>query len=57
MAQAESEILGTTTLTDRNRISLIKRVQEVFDEQGRPVGLGDQVVYRLEGDRVIIEPP
>lgn len=56
MAQAETEILGTTTMTDRQRISLIKRVREAFEQQGQPIERGDQLVYRREGDQIVIEP-
>ena len=49
-------IIGTTTIADRWRISLIKDVREVLEEQGHDVQEGDGIVYRLEDDRIVIEP-
>lgn len=52
----EERILGTTKVTDRWRMSLIKAVREELDEQDRPVEVGDQVVFKKVGDRIVIEP-
>ena len=38
---ADEEILGTTTVTDRWRISLIKAVREAFEEAGEEIEVGD----------------
>lgn len=51
MAQRQSEILGTTTVTDSHRISLISAVREKFDG----VDIGDRLVYRYDEGRVVIE--
>lgn len=53
MAQSESEILGTTTITDRYRISLIKAARDALDAD---IDEGDRLVYRRVGDRLVIEP-
>jgi len=53
---ADEEILGTTTVTDRWRISLIKAVREVFEEAGEDVEVGDRLVYRLRDGQVVVEP-
>lgn len=50
--QSESEILGTTTVTDRYRIALIKAARE----NGLDVEVGDRLVYRLEGEKIVLEP-
>ena len=50
-ATADSEILGTTTVTDQFRISLIKAAREA----GLDVEVGDRLVYRLEDGRVVLE--
>lgn len=53
---ADELILGTTKVTDRWRISLIKAVREELREQGYDVDVGDRLVYKLKGDQIIIEP-
>ena len=53
---ADELILGTTKVTDRWRISLIKAVREELDLQGYDVEVGDRLVYKVEDDRIIIEP-
>jgi len=53
---ADEEILGTTTVTDRWRISLIKAVREVFEEAGEDVEVGDRLVYKLRDGQVVVEP-
>lgn len=50
------EILGTTKVTDRWRISLIKAVREEFEDGASDVEIGDRIVYRKEDGKVIIEP-
>lgn len=52
----DEEILGTTTVTDRYRISLIKAVREVFEEAGDDVEVGDRLVYKRREDRIVVEP-
>lgn len=52
----DERILGTTKVTDRWRISLIKAVREEFEADGDEVVVGDQVVFRKRGDSVVIEP-
>jgi hypothetical protein len=53
---ADEEILGTTTVTDRWRISLIKAVRETFEEAGEDVEVGDRLVYKLRDGQVVVEP-
>lgn len=53
---ADGEILGTTTVTDRWRISLIKAVREAYEAEGTSVEIGDRMVYRYRDGEVVIEP-
>jgi hypothetical protein len=53
---SEEEILGTTTVTQRWRISLIKAVREEFAEDGLDVEEGDRLVYKLRDGQIVIEP-
>jgi hypothetical protein len=53
---SDEEILGTTKVTDRWRISLIKAVREEFAEQGDDVEVGDLVVFKKRGDEIVVEP-
>ena len=48
-------ILGTTKVTDRWRISLIKAVREEFNNEGEPVEIGDRVVFKVKDGKIIIE--
>ena len=51
----EERILGTTKVTDRWRISLIKNVREELAAGGEEVEIGDLVVYKRQGDQIVIE--
>lgn len=53
---ADERILGTTKITDRWRISLIKAVREEFEQEGTDVAVGDRVVYKLRDGQIVIEP-
>ena len=53
---SEERILGTTKVTDRWRISLIKSVREELADQGSDVEIGDRVVYKLRDGEIILEP-
>lgn len=53
---SDEQILGTTKVTDRWRISLIKAVREEFEEEGGDVEVGDLLVYKRKDDRIVIEP-
>lgn len=53
---ADERILGTTKVTDRWRISLIKAVRDEFSEADDPVEVGDLLVYKKRGDSIVIEP-
>lgn len=53
---ADELILGTTKVTDRWRISLIKAVREELDAQGYDVDVGDRLVYKVRDGEIIIEP-
>ena len=53
---ADEEILGTTKVTDRWRISLIKAVREAFEEAGDEVEVGDRLVYKYRDGQVVVEP-
>lgn len=53
---SEETVLGTTKVTDRWRISLIKSVREEFAEQGEQLEVGDRLVFKKRGDEVVVEP-
>ena len=53
---ADELILGTTKVTDRWRISLIKAVREELEEEGYDVEVGDRLVYKVEDGQIILEP-
>lgn len=56
MSEETSEkILGTTTVTQRWRISLIKAVREEFAEKGIDVEEGDRLVYKLRDGEIVVE--
>ncbi|WP_128476169.1 hypothetical protein [Halorussus pelagicus] len=54
--ESEEKILGTTTVTQRWRISLIKAVREEFAEDGLDVEEGDRLVYKLRDGQIVVEP-
>ncbi|WP_132059449.1 hypothetical protein [Halorussus amylolyticus] len=54
--ESEEKILGTTTVTQRWRISLIKAVREEFAENDDPVEEGDRLVYKLRDGEIVVEP-
>jgi len=54
--EPDEKILGTTTVTQRWRISLIKAVREEFEEDGTPVEEGDRLVYKLRDGEIVVEP-
>ena len=54
MAGNES-ILGTTKVTDRWRISLIKAVREELQDQGYDVEVGDRLVYKIRDGEIVVE--
>ncbi|MFC7079732.1 hypothetical protein [Halorussus caseinilyticus] len=54
--ESEEKILGTTTVTQRWRISLIKAVREEFAEDGLEVEEGDRLVYKLRDGQIVVEP-
>lgn len=53
---AEERILGTTKVTDRWRISLIKAVREEFEDAGVDVAVGDRVVFKARDGEIVVEP-
>lgn len=56
MSEDNEKILGTTTVTQRWRISLIKAVREEFAEDGVDVEEGDRLVYKLRDGQIVVEP-
>lgn len=54
MADSE-EILGTTKITDRWRISLIKAVRDELEADEEPIEIGDRIVFKRRRDAVVIE--
>lgn len=53
---SSEQILGTTTITQRWRISLIKAVREEFAEDGEAVEEGDRLVFKKRDGEIIVEP-
>lgn len=53
---SDERILGTTKVTDRWRISLIKAVREEFEEDDENVDIGDLVVFKKRDGAVVVEP-
>jgi hypothetical protein len=53
---SDEKILGTTTVTQRWRISLIKAVREEFEAAGETVEEGDRLVYKLRDGEILVEP-
>jgi bifunctional DNA-binding transcriptional regulator/antitoxin component of YhaV-PrlF toxin-antitoxin module len=52
----DEQILGTTKVTDRWRISLIKAVREEFEAADRNIEVGDRLVYKRKDGQVVVEP-
>lgn len=52
----DTRILGTSKVTDRWRISLIKAVREEFADRGDDVEIGDRVVFTARDGQVVVEP-
>ncbi len=50
------EILGTTTIAQRWRISLIKDVRDAFAEQGVEFEEGDKVVFVERNGDIVLKP-
>lgn len=51
----DDQILGTTKVTDRWRISLIKAVREELAERGDDVAVGDRLVFKKRDGEIVIE--
>jgi hypothetical protein len=51
----DEEILGTTKISNRWRISLIQSVREQLGDEEDEPDIGDRVVFRRRGDDVIVE--
>lgn len=52
----QERILGTTKVTDRWRISVIKAVREELAADGQEIEIGDRLVYRIKDGQIILEP-
>lgn len=52
----DERILGTTKVTDRWRISLLKAVREEFEDGGYDVTVGDRIVFKLKDGDIVLEP-
>ncbi|MFC7079731.1 hypothetical protein [Halorussus caseinilyticus] len=53
--EMEEKILGTTTVTQRWRISLIKAVREELEKDADEIEEGDRLVYKLADGKIVIE--
>jgi hypothetical protein len=51
----EERVLGTTKVTDRWRISLIKAVREEFEATGENLEVGDRLVFKKRDGDVVVE--
>jgi hypothetical protein len=51
----DAEILGTTKIARRWRISLIKAVREELGEEDEDPEIGDRIVFHRKGDEIVIE--
>jgi len=54
--RTRAKTLGTTTMSQGGRISLISDVRDVFADRGVDVDEGDQVVYKIRDGHVVVEP-
>lgn len=52
----DEQILGTTKVTDRWRISLIKAVREEFEAGGEAIEVGDRLVFKKQNGSIVVEP-
>lgn len=52
----DEQILGTTKVTDRWRISLIKAVREEFSDAGTDIEIGDRIVFKERDGLIVVEP-
>lgn len=52
----DERILGTTKITDRWRISLIKAVREEFEDADESVDVGDLLVFKKKNGDIVVEP-
>lgn len=53
--QTEEQILGTTKISDRWRISLLEAVREELADDGVEIEEGDLLVYKISGEKLVIE--
>lgn len=53
---SSEQILGTTTVTQRWRISLIKAVREEFEDAGTEIEEGDRLVFKKRDGQIVVEP-
>ncbi|MEZ3115200.1 hypothetical protein RYH80_04605 [Halobaculum sp. MBLA0147] len=54
MTDDEAEILGTTKVARRWRISLIKAVREELGDEDGPE-IGDRIVFRKEDGEIVVD--
>ena len=53
--ETDEKILGTTTVAQRWRISLIKAVREELAKTGDEIDEGDRLVYKIKDGQIVIE--
>lgn len=51
-----TKTLGTTTISQGGRISLIQDVRDTFADRGVEIEEGDRVVYKVRDGHVVVEP-
>lgn len=52
---SEEIIIGTSRISERWRISLLKDARETFRELGDDPEIGDLIVFKRRGDEILIE--
>jgi hypothetical protein len=55
MGDDSAKILGTTTVTQRWRISLIKAAREELEQTAPEIEEGDRLVYKVSDGKIVIE--
>ncbi|MEZ3144136.1 hypothetical protein [Halobaculum sp. MBLA0143] len=55
MSDEDAEILGTTKVARRWRISLIKAVREELGDEDEEPEIGDRVVFRKKDGEIVVD--
>ena len=55
MSDEDAEILGTTKVARRWRISLIKAVREELGDEDEDPEIGDRIVFRKKDGEIVVD--